>query len=107
MAFGTDLSMAAPMSLNILTINAGSSSLKLARFSVDEAWLKVIDRSRLKDVAHGLSSFLPVQFPIDVVVHRVVHGGSQLSSPCEIDSTVEREIAQQAHLAPLHNHVAL
>jgi acetate kinase len=39
-------------------------------------------------------------------VHRIVHGG-QLNRSCRIDAAVEREIAERAPLAPLHNPAAL
>jgi acetate kinase len=40
---------------------------------------------------------------IDVVAHRVVHGGSQFDQPTKIDKTVLLEIERLASLAPLHN----
>jgi acetate kinase len=41
------------------------------------------------------------------VVHRVVHGGSNLAASCLIDDEVEQEIDQLSPLAPLHNPVSL
>ena len=40
---------------------------------------------------------------IDVVAHRVVHGGNQFDRPTQIDKTVLLEIERLASLAPLHN----
>lgn len=40
---------------------------------------------------------------IDVVGHRVVHGGASFSNPVHIDSTVKEKIRQLFQLAPLHN----
>ena len=40
---------------------------------------------------------------IDVVAHRVVHGGSSFNSPTVVDASVLAEIENLATLAPLHN----
>ncbi len=40
---------------------------------------------------------------IDVVAHRVVHGGSRFDKPTKIDKSVLAEIERLASLAPLHN----
>jgi acetate kinase len=40
---------------------------------------------------------------IDVVGHRVVHGGASFSNPVHVDEMVEEKIAQLFQLAPLHN----
>lgn len=40
---------------------------------------------------------------ITAVGHRVVHGGNRFSETTQIDAAVRREIANLAHLAPLHN----
>lgn len=56
----------------------------------------------LVDFARRASLGMP-----DLVVHRVVHGGSRLGRPCWIDAAVESEIDSLRALAPLHNGVAL
>ena len=43
----------------------------------------------------------------DFVMHRVVHGGANLTSPCMLDAAVEAEIERLRALAPLHNGLAL
>ncbi|TMM57058.1 acetate kinase [Maribacter algarum] len=40
---------------------------------------------------------------IDVVAHRVVHGGNRFDRPTKIDASVLEEIERLASLAPLHN----
>jgi acetate kinase len=40
---------------------------------------------------------------IDVVGHRVVHGGASFSNPVHVDEMVEEKITQLFQLAPLHN----
>lgn len=94
----------------ILTVNAGSSSLRLASFEYDGALAADVHLSpapaRDPDVLvdflqqHGLG--MP-----DLVMHRVVHGGPRLTQPCLVDAAVEAEIARLKTLAPLHNGVAL
>lgn len=96
----------------ILTVNAGSSSVKLALFELAAGLRRIAERH--VDVAAGacgqvVASFLaehPGATPA-VVAHRVVHGGESLTAPCEITAAVEAEIEHLAPLAPLHNPVAL
>src|SRR5579872_3067482 len=40
---------------------------------------------------------------IDVVGHRVVHGGHKLTEPTVVSSAVQRTIAANSKFAPLHN----
>lgn len=44
---------------------------------------------------------------IDVVGHRVVHGGPKLTTPALITSTVKKAIRDVSAIAPLHNAAAL
>jgi acetate kinase len=44
---------------------------------------------------------------IDVIAHRVVHGGEKYSKPVKLDSKTIKEIAKLSPLAPLHNPVNL
>jgi len=44
---------------------------------------------------------------VDVVAHRVVHGGSRFREPVVIDDTVRADIEKLESLAPLHNAPAL
>jgi acetate kinase len=75
--------------MRVLTVNAGSTSLKL---------LLVRD-----GVAERVDGFVPA----DAVGHRVVHGGASLVEPCLITDDVERELERLTALAPLHNTPAL
>jgi acetate kinase len=99
--------------MRILAVNTGSSSVRLTLFErIDDRLVTVAARTD----SHGhlapderLIAFLDKVHgpPIDVVVHRVVHGGPRLTATCELDAHVEREIARLAPLAPLHNPLAL
>lgn len=95
----------------ILTVNAGSSSLRLALFHTN-AVLTPIATERLEsiesDATTRLRDFLGSRASdIVAVAHRVVHGGDRLTAPCRIDADVEAEITRLAPLAPLHNPKAL
>lgn len=46
---------------------------------------------------------ISVKEEIEIVGHRVVHGGGKFSEPVDIDDYVKQEIRQFASLAPLHN----
>jgi acetate kinase len=94
----------------VLTVNAGSSSVRFALFKGNAA----PQRLAVAHNGHGtatarLRAFLHEQNagPVAVVAHRVVHGGSTLVTPCVVDARVEAEIERLAPLAPLHNPVAL
>ncbi len=94
----------------ILTINAGSSSLRLNLFEQSG-----VERVRLAaahyddNEASRLSDFLASIDIIQIgrVVHRVVHGGAELTTPTLINARVEKEIERLIPLAPLHNPIAL
>lgn len=98
--------------MRLVTVNAGSSSVRLAAFDVVDRQVSLragVWHSRDEDDPPILlREFLAgIAGRPDVVAHRVVHGGSALVAPCEIDAGVEAEIARLSALAPLHNPVAL
>ena len=74
---------------SVLTVNAGSTSLKLCLVEGEE--------SRPVD---GFE-------PADAVGHRVVHGGPRYTEPVLIDDRVEETIDDLSRIAPLHNTPAL
>jgi acetate kinase len=61
----------------------------------------------LQNLWDGPTAVLKSASEIQVVGHRVVHGGSKLTAPNTIDDSVKREIADLSAIAPLHNRVAL
>jgi acetate kinase len=97
---------------SLLTVNAGSSSLRLAKYVLEKGTHCVGEKhyspapSASADV---LVDFLSAQSPErpEMVIHRVVHGGKSLTEPCLIDQSVEIEIHRMRTLAPLHNDLAL
>ena len=96
--------------MRILTVNAGSSSLKLALLDERDRTLAAqelaapraqVDRAEL---AAALASPLG---DADAVGHRIVHGGSQLRKAVRIDTDVEQELRELIELAPLHQPKSL
>jgi acetate kinase len=75
--------------VDVLVVNAGSTSLKLHLVRDDES--------------RSVDGFVPA----DAVGHRVVHGGRRFDRPVLIDEQVERAIDELSALAPLHNGRAL
>lgn len=100
--------------MHLLTLNTGSSSVRLAAF-VGVHGSAVAPRASAR---HALGHEAPPRLlrrfldecrldGVDAVAHRVVHGGQHLTRACLIDADVEAEIGRLAPLAPLHNPVAL
>ena len=117
------------MESNILTLNAGSSSLKYAVFcyvgsNVVERlrgavsgigtqvprWRSAIDGSVVEhtvgaDVDHVSGFRLIVEeldTPLSAVGHRIVHGGTDFDGPVTINDEVRSRIEELIPLAPLH-----
>jgi acetate kinase len=80
--------------MDVLVVNAGSTSLKLH--------LVPGSQSAPED-SLAVEGFVPA----DAVGHRIVHGGLRFVAPALVDADLEREIAELAVLAPLHNGRAL
>lgn len=90
----------------LLTVNSGSSSVRLDLFPAageEPSASRVLAGDM--DPGAALQTFLP-EAP-QIIAHRVVHGGAQLTKPCLIDADVEKTIQDLAPLAPLHNPRAL
>ena len=97
---------------HLLTLNAGSSSVKFALFARGEAALVSVRSGQvdgigsggvanhaqaLQQVLHGLGDV-----HIGAVGHRVVHGGTRFDAPVRVDETVLDAVAALSPLAPLH-----
>jgi acetate kinase len=81
--------------MRFLTVNAGSTSLKLA----------VIDDGVVVDTPRSLDAALTGPPPY-AIAHRVVHGGDRTSSVL-VDNAVLAELHALTELAPLHQPPAL
>lgn len=99
----------------VLTVNTGSSSVRLAAFAPELGslplpllasghfpgeWSNPAAMLHAFLTGHGIEA-------VTAVAHRIVHGGAHLTAPCRIDAEVEAEIERLAPLAPLHNTRAL
>jgi acetate kinase len=99
----------------ILTVNTGSSSVRLATFArEDDAVLELANEryalgNRALSAKDMLGAFMQTHGVenVDVSAHRVVHGGETLSTSRLVDRKVEAEIDRLTQLAPLHNPVSL
>ena len=97
--------------MNILVVNAGSSSLKVKVLefpSKKVLYTKLIEHIGEKNSAIQNHSqalhFLDINFnAIDLVGHRVVHGGEKFTTATLIDENVLQTIESLIPLAPLHN----
>ena len=101
-----------PTPFRLLTVNAGSSSVRLEVFGADTRAAALATRhceGTDLDPPALLRELLATQPTAShwAVAHRVVHGGARLPGRCEITREVEQEIAALATLAPLHNPPAL
>jgi acetate kinase len=93
----------------ILTVNAGSSSLKLRLLGPDDELL-VDDETAPDDegaLREALERAIAIGPPPDAIVHRVVHGGAEFERATVIDGAVEAELERLSDLAPLHNPKAV
>ena len=89
--------------MRVLTVNAGSSSVKVALLeedSHDVTGFRVIQR--YPDLDEALASPAP-----DVVGHRVVHGGPRVTTPELATDDVLGHLEALTPLAPLHQPAAI
>lgn len=90
--------------MNVLVVNAGSSSLKLRLLDGRD---RVVDQLELDDWdgttdADELRKWVTALDGVDAVGHRIVHGGTEFREPTVLDRGVRDRIAAIAELAPLH-----
>jgi acetate kinase len=88
--------------LNVLVVNAGSSSLKLSVLGENDAVAGARTIERWDGDDAPLEKFLGEVGGVDAVGHRVVHGGTQFTAPARIDDDVRDELETLVPLAPLH-----
>jgi acetate kinase len=95
--------------LRVLTVNAGSSSVKLRALVADDELLAApalsaeageLDRDQL------VRALAEMPEP-DAVGHRIVHGGERFQEPVRIDAEIERALRELIDLAPLHQPKSL
>ncbi|NUT92884.1 MAG: acetate/propionate family kinase [Saccharothrix sp.] len=90
--------------MDVLVVNAGSSSLKLSVLGEHDELLAQHHVERWE----GGRVDLPEDFPeVHAVGHRVVHGGPDLTTPVVLDDKARAEVERLTDLAPLHQPRAL
>ena len=96
-------------SLRVLTVNAGSSSVKLALLDGDDQTLAGrelqvleggLDRRELLEALRGLEA-------PDAVGHRIVHGGTRFREAVVVEASVRAALSELTELAPLHQPKSL
>ncbi|MBS1844273.1 MAG: acetate/propionate family kinase [Actinobacteria bacterium] len=95
---------------SILTVNAGSSSLKLRLLGPGDEVAASRDGVPGDDpdaLREELRAILAEGPGPAAAAHRVVHGGAGLTGPAVVDTAVEAELERLAELAPLHNPQAV
>jgi acetate kinase len=109
--------VAGAAAVNSLALNAGSSSLKAALYEVepgaalaapiDPVWRGQVDwdPSDGRAAAEALLSELPAG--VEVVGHRIVHGGQRFGEPTPITGAVKAAVRSLSASAPLDNAAAL
>jgi acetate kinase len=94
----------------ILTVNAGSSSLKLRVLDRENQVVGARDAGFAgseEELTAELEAILAASGPIDAAGHRVVHGGPDFAGPTRLEPWVEDRLDRIAGLAPLHNPPAI
>jgi len=100
-------------SCTVVTVNSGSTSVKLAAFDVrspDDVTQMSQDHVTGDNLAprEVLARFLAnLRAAPAAIAHRVVHGGRRFTAPVRIDSSVLTAIQTLSELAPLHNPKAV
>ena len=112
------------MAVRILTLNAGSSTLKAAAYELEEPgddgdppapafWASEVEagdgavEKLLSSLRTGAEPVISGERAIDVVGHRIVHGGAELAHTTRLTAKVHDAIARVADYAPRHNSAAL
>lgn len=91
-----------PQNLSLLVERiGGESKIKASFVTVENASIKTHDEA-LRVCLEALSSQLDLN-DVQLVAHRVVHGGERYNTPVVLDDAVITDIENLSNLAPLHN----
>ncbi len=90
--------------MRVLVVNAGSSSVKISLMGKDDRVIahREIDAPHTQLNAEQLQAALTDVGDVDVVAHRIVHGGERFRSAVLVDVAVRSELERLVPLAPLH-----
>ena len=64
-------------------------------------------QAMLQELWSGETAVLRSRDEVNIVGHRIVHGGSKLTAPVRVTAEVKREIENVSSIAPLHNEAGL
>lgn len=92
--------------MRVLTVNAGSSSLKLRVLDGDGGVAADRDLRQWEGETEPINEFLAAH-AADAVGHRVVHGGDRIVAATALDDEVFRYLESLSPLAPLHQQRCL
>jgi acetate kinase len=92
--------------VRVLTVNTGSSSVKLRLLAADDAIVDEYEADAPGTDVDALADALGRLGEADAIAHRIVHGGRRAEA-ARIDDTVRDDIRALAPLAPLHQPKAL
>jgi acetate kinase len=95
--------------LQVLVVNAGSSSLKLRLLDAADSLLASVDLPAPDGQVESdaIATVLGEWPPPGAVGHRIVHGGERFREPVLIDPAVEASLRDLVELAPLHQPKSL
>jgi acetate kinase len=95
--------------MRVLTVNAGSSSLKLRLLGDRDEVIKSADLPAVDSPPGdpGMAKTLRGWPAPDAIGHRIVHGGTRFGGPVRVDPEVEDGLRALTDLAPLHQPKSL
>ena len=95
--------------MRVLTVNAGSSSVKLRLLDGDDSIIGSTDLEvHRSEIDQGELRESIARFPTpEAIGYRIVHGGERFSGPVRIDDEVVEELRARTDLAPLHQPKSL
>jgi acetate kinase len=96
--------------VRVLTVNAGSSSLKLRLLDSEDAILAENELALEQGLIDQAALAAALDSPLaeaQAIGHRIVHGGERFRSAVKIDPDVELALRALSELAPLHQAKSL
>lgn len=96
------------LTMRVLVVNAGSSSVKLRVVEADDQIGASTDLGPPgMGFVEALADFVSGAGPLDAAGHRVVHGGPHFRDSVVLDAKARAQLGDLGQLAPLHNPPAL
>lgn len=93
--------------MNVLTVNPGSSSVKLAIIDSNDQIVIADQCPATADIGAALRGFVRSGSSVNAAAVRLVHGGNTLREPSLLGPELRARLDELATLAPLHNTAAV